>query len=166
MSELRAHLSLPSGNGPGVCSRGNGKCDRCERRQFRDETIASYKGWAVVAVAAAVAADDVEGEGARSNVACNRRHKLTIAQTTATSAGDGRSRVLSRTGVYFASTFVVSRTRVLAAVTTGRNSYLRGRVKRGYFVRPGYPNVFSPRRREKSGRVGRPARWQRYYTFA
>lgn len=34
-----------------VYARGNGKRDRCERRQFRDETIASYKGWAVVAAA-------------------------------------------------------------------------------------------------------------------
>lgn len=123
-----AHLSLPAGNGLLYACTGNGKGDRCERRQFRDETIVSYKGvcGAVVAavataaatVAAAVVATTVitsskreERKGTRGRYSGtgvslrNRRYKLTIARTTATAAR-GRvwpSRIRERRdgGAYF-----------------------------------------------------------------
>jgi len=84
------------------------------------------------AVAATAVAAAIE-RGAGVAVACNRRHKLTIAQTTATATRRGgviglESRIPSATGVY--STFVRARFSFSTAATTGRNSYLHGRVKR------------------------------------
>lgn len=61
---LRAHLSLPAGNGAGVCSYVvMGKATDANRRQFRDETIVSYKR----DVSRCVVVADADGTNRRRN---------------------------------------------------------------------------------------------------